>query len=794
MSDAAPKTIPEPCTHCGLPVPPPIHGDGPHFCCNGCAAAWRILHKVGLGEYYALREQVGDSGSGRRVDPATEGRYAHFDDPEFLQQFQNRDGGVELHVEGMHCAACVWVMEQLPQALDGVTGARVDFGRSRIHIDWDPEAARLSDVADFLHQLGYSTSPMGVAAESARRSAQRAEILRLGVMFAITGNIMLIAFALYAGAAGPWARFFEWISLLLAIPAVTYGAWPFYRAAIGGLRARIAHIDLPITLGILAGFGASTVATVLGIGEIYFDSVSALVFLLLVGRFVQGRGQRAAMSQAELLAALTPGTAWRWADAQWHAVPANTLQAGDRVRVRSGETMPIDGVVHAGQSHVDLSLLTGESAPVPVGTGAEVFAGTICVGDTLEIDARATGRDTRLGHLVQLIEQVDAERAPIMQLADRVAGRFVIGIIALSIVGGIAWWLHDPSRVFDVVVSLLVVTCPCALGLATPVALAIARGRAASVGVLVRSSAALESLAQVQQIWFDKTGTLTEGQMTVAEAWLDPEHHALKPAIAALERRSIHPIAQAIATWAGPGSAAISDAHETTGRGIQGTYNGQTLELGAPDPLGGAGRFTPQLETLLAQGHTPVLITLDGAPVGLLALGDQIRDDSLAAVRRLQALGIKVGLLSGDHPAVARAVGTQLGITEALGGHTPEQKAAVVNTPRTAMIGDGFNDAAALRAATVGIAVHGGAEVAMQVADLFLGRPGAMAVVDAVEGAQRTLRIIRRNLTFSLLYNLCFATLALMGLISPLAAAVLMPISSLTVIGASVISRSFYAR
>ncbi|MCA9546342.1 MAG: cation-translocating P-type ATPase, partial [Myxococcales bacterium] len=337
----------------------------------------------------------------------------------------------------------------------------------------------------------------------------------------------------------------------------------------------------------------------------------------------------------------------------------------------------------------------------------------------------------------------------------------------------------------------LIIACPCALGLATPMSIMVGVGRGAQQGVLIRNAEALEAMEKIDTIVVDKTGTLTEGKLAVTEVIGVPD--ALRPAIGSLERRSVHPVAQAIAAWAGAGEPALRDVVDTPGTGIAATLpDGARLELGSPAHWS-AGPFADDLAAILARGDTPVVVRRDMQAVGLIALGDRLRDDSEAAVARLQAMGIELGLLSGDHPAVVEAVGRRLGLARALGGQAPEAKAQVLKQAPAAMVGDGFNDAAALRAAAVGVAVHGGAEVAMQVADLFLNRPGAMAVVDAVEGARRALGIIKRNLRFSLLYNLVFASLALAGQISPLAAAVLMPLSSLTVIGSSVVGRSFVA-
>lgn len=786
------------CAHCGLPVPgadPTL--DAPQFCCPGCRAVYGLMRQAGLGEFYAVRDRLGEAGPGRAVEEAGGGEYARYDDPAFAERFVRRDGEcreVELHVDGVHCTACVWLMERLPRAIPGVEAARLDFGRQRLWLRWRAGAQTLSSIAGFLHRLGYATRPRGAEADAARRRAERVELVRMGAMLAVAGNVMMLAFALYAGESSGieprFARFFEWLALALAIPAVTWGAWPFYRGAIAGLRLGSAHIDLPISLGVAASFAASVVNTVRGEGAVYFDTVTSLVALLLVGRYVQHRGQRAAMNRGELLSALTPAVVRRWTGEGWARVEAGALRDGDRLRVEAGETLPADGVVRGGAGHVDGRLLTGEAQPVAVGPGDRVWAGTVCAAGVIELVADGIGSRSRLGKLVELLDRADAGRAPIARMADRLSGGFVAAVLALAAIGGVVWAVVDPSRAFEVVVALLVVSCPCALGMATPVALAVARRRAADAGILVRSTEALERLARVERVWFDKTGTLTEGRMTVAEVAVPAEWIA---AIGAIERRAAHPVGRAIAAWAeaqvgadAVDAVAVEGLRVHAGCGISARVAGQQLALRAPAAL------TPALSDAVARGETPVSLVVDGLVAGHLTLADAPRPDAAEAVARLMAMGVEVGVLSGDHPRLAHALGERLGIRDARGGVSPEEKAATV--AGAAMVGDGFNDAPALRAAEVGIAVHGGAEVAMEVADVYLSRPGAAAVADAITGARRALATVRRGLWLSLGYNVVFATLALAGQVSPLAAAILMPISSLTVIGHAVVAPSFGRR
>lgn len=785
-----------PCHHCGQPAP-----EGADFCCAGCRAVSEMLRAQGLGDFYRLRDRLGGGRPEGAVDGETladgDSAYAHYDAPDFQARYVVQGGQCTLYLDGVHCAACVWVMDQLPRVLPGVVSSRLEFATQRLHLRWDPTRVSLSRIGSFLHGLGYASHPLSEADAVERRRA-RSDLLRLGIAFAAMGNTMLLAAGLYAGEldgsmSDTFRRYFEVWSLALGLPAITYCAWPFYRGAWAGLRSRTAHIDLPISLGLVAGFGMSVYSVVVGHGPVYFDSVNVLVFLLLLGRYFQQRGQRAALAGTELLAVLTPPVAWRREaeGERWRAVATSRLAVGDVVRVRAGDVVPADGTVLRGQSHLDLSFLTGESRPVAVGEGGLAWAGATNVADELHLRVDAAGADSRVGRMVQLAENGDQARAPLLRTVDRLSGYFVGAVLLLAALAGLYWAQHEPGRVFDVVVGLLVISCPCALGLATPVALSVGRGRAARCGTLVRSTAALERLARARRVVLDKTGTLTEGRAQVVQAEV-PE--GLRPLLGALEARSMHPLARAISAWGDSSEAralTLDAVKETPSEGIEGLdrATGRHVALGSPRWLG-QGRFAAEVEAAAARGDTPVMVRLDGEVVGWLALGDPLRADTESALDRLRALGLELVLRSGDDQRVVDAVARRLRLHDALGAQRPEDKArdAAVGG-RTAMVGDGVNDAPAMRAADVGVAVAGGAEAALQVADVYLTQRGLGAVADLFEGAHRTLHIVRRNLVFSLGYNVVFATLAVTGHISPLVAAVIMPLSGLTVVASSVFGR-----
>lgn len=778
------------------------------FCCSGCKTVYGVIRSAGFDKFYDLRAVDDD-----RVDAPANPKlvsFDEFDDPDFLEMHTRQGQGarrIELYLEGVHCAACVWLVEKLPEMLDGVISVRLDFGRSVATLVYDPEAVALSRIARTLDRIGYTPHPFRSSERRAlARKEERKLLIRLGVAGAAAGNVMLIAVAMYAGAGDDpmVAGLFRWISLLIMIPAVLWSGRTFFAGAWAGLRARTLHMDLPVSLAILGATGSSVAHTVVGQGHVYFDSVAMFMFLLLAARWAQVRALRAASDASELLFSLAPSKA-RLIDEQGGSreVPIETVVPGQRVEVRAGESIPVDGIVETGLSRIDNALLTGESVPVEVGQGAEVHAGASNVSARLIVRVTATGENTRVGRLVAAVEEAQRRKAPIVQLADRVASFFVLGVLLLSAATALVWWGSGSEVVVERVVAMLVVTCPCALGLATPLALINALGSAARNGIFVKGADTVEALARIRHVVLDKTGTLTQGRVVMTSFDGDA---SLLESVAALEAQSSHLIAHAVEAAVPAGAAArheVGDVEEVAGGGVRGTVDGRLLVIGTVAFLRGSGvhissDWEQRLEDAADQGDTPVLVAVDNEVCALATFGDPLREDSLQAVRALRRLGLSVSVLSGDHPGVVARVARLLSIDASMvqGGVSPEGKLAAVEQMtkdghEPAMIGDGVNDAGALAAARVGIAVRGGAEISLATADVFLTRAGLMPAVQLIRGCRATLRLVYRNLGISLVYNAVGASLALGGFIDPLVAAVLMPISSLTVVLSSALARPF---
>ncbi|MCL4752003.1 MAG: cadmium-translocating P-type ATPase [Myxococcales bacterium] len=794
------------CGHCGLPVPPALVAAeaATQFCCDGCRTVYAVIHGAGLERYYTERAEVGLEG---RRAATSDKSYAELDDPAFLSVYCRPAGPglseVELYLENLHCPACVWLVEKLGRLVPGVVAASVDLGRSTVRVTWPPDQLRLSAVARGLAQLGYPPHPRQSAdTAELRRVEDRALLARMAVAGAVFGNVMLLAVALYAGAFqgmdADYQQFFRWASLVVVTPAVAWSAGEFYRGAWAALRTRTPHMDLPVSIGILAGFVWGAVSVLRERGEIYFDSVAAVVFLLLVGRWLQRKRQHAAQNAADLLYSLAPSSARLVEDGETREVPIESVAEGALLEVRAGESFPADGAVVEGHSSVDASLLTGESRPEDIGPESRVHAGTVNVSGAIRMRAEKTGQATRVGKLLRSVGEAATRRAPIALLADKAAGRFVVGALGLAALTLLGWWRVDPERAIENAIALLVVTCPCALGLATPLAVSAAIGKAARRGILVKGGDALERLATPSLVVFDKTGTLTEGRLELGRWEGDP---TLQRAVVALESRSAHPIALAFQRALPACDLPVEGFAQTPGGGVEASVEGQRVAVGSLAFVRSRAEVPIELEQQALRaaeaGETPVLIAAGGVACALACFVDPLRADARASLERLRALGHEVAILSGDQPQVAQSVAARLGVelTFVQGGASPEDKLAVIEREaarrRVVMVGDGVNDAAALARAHVGIAVHGGAEASLGAADVFTTRPGVGPVVELFEGGRRTLGVIRRNMLLSLGYNLICATLAVVGAIAPWIAAILMPVSSLTVVTSSYRSKTF---
>lgn len=781
------------CSHCGLPVPPSLVNDHAEeqFCCNACSLAYSVLHEAKLDQYYELRKKFEATPS---PSSSTGGAFEEFDHPGFTAQHVRESAAsrvsCELYVDGVHCPACVWLIERLPRIVDGLSESRLDYARSRVRLQWNPERTSLSSIARGLDRLGYTPHPATESSQhEARIRSDRAALIRIGVAGACTGNVMLLASALYTGmfdGIDEGTRHgFRLLSAAIGLVCVLFPGRVFLRGALVALRTRSWHLDMPIALAICAGTISGIVSAVRGQGEIYFDSVTMLIFFLLFGRWLQERGTRSVADKLDLLHSFTPAIAHRFDEGVTTDVPTASLRAGDLVEVRPGELVPVDGVIDRGTSHVDQTVLTGEPEPVRVEPGACVSAGSVNVTSTLLVRTDAVGLMTRMGRIVSMIEEIGAERIPILGQTDRLARPFVITLASLSLICMLTWWHAGVDVAIEHTTALLIVVCPCALALASPLVVALAVRQAAQRGILIRGHDVFENLRKPGTVFLDKTGTVTDGRFEFESIHGNRD---LLHVAAALERDAPHPIAHALRSF-DEGLQCV-DARHTPGAGVVGTVEGVRTAIGkkgfVKDALGPhACAFSPEPEQAES---ARVLIADERGRSAWIALGDRLRPDASDLVEALATRGWTVRMISGDTQDRVTCLSRLVGIetTNALGSLTPEEKLEIVRQESlhttTLMVGDGVNDAAALAKASVGIAVSGGAEASLLASDVYLTDQSLMRITELIDGCEKAVRTIRRCILISLGYNLSAGGLALAGLIHPLVAAVLMPISSLTIV------------
>ncbi len=780
------------CYHCGLTVPPgsdfsvTIDGVPQAMCCAGCAAVASLISGSGLAGYYRHRDASAlapaDIGSGA-------GEYTVFDDPAAQTGFVRDEAPgvqrVELAVGGVSCAACTWLIEHHLQRQPGVLEASVSLTEQRASVQFRPEELPLSELMGHVRELGYTPNPyLGSASRETTRNERRRALRRMGLAGIVQMQIGMFAFALYAGDFSGmevvYRDYLRWISLLLCIPVVVYSAQPFFSGAVRGLRHLAPGMDLPIALAIGLAFIASIWVTFAGGAAVYYDSVAMFTFFVLLGRYLEMQARhRAGLAGGNVLS-LVPAAATRIAaDGSHELVPVGRLAVDDRVLVRPGEAVPADGTVVGGESSVDESSLSGETLPVAKRPGDRLSAGTLNTDGALTLCVEATGLNSRLGTILALVDRAQREKPRIVALADRTAHAFVVAVIAVATLAGLWWLHHDASRAIEIVLSILVVSCPCALSLATPAAVATAIAALRARGFLVTRGHALGALAAANTIVFDKTGTLTTGSVRIEQLRLEPgaDRDTCLRTAAGLEALSAHPIASA---FAGLARATVGDFRAWPGGGLEGTVDGVRYRIG-------------HVAFALA-GQAPdhdaehwIVLAAAGRALAWFRLADTLRPEAREVIDSLRSDGIDCLLLSGDSaPEVAR-IATALGIEDWHARQSPEQKLERIRDleargGRVVMVGDGVNDVAVLAGAGVSIAVANAADIARASADCMLLAGNLWRIPQAIAKARRTNAVIRQNVIWAIAYNAAAVPFAAAGLVPAWVAVIGMTASSLIVI------------
>ncbi|MAY39559.1 MULTISPECIES: heavy metal translocating P-type ATPase [Spongiibacter] len=782
------------CYHCGEPLPAKGHysliidGQERAMCCPACVAVSETILGAGLDDYYRLRDQQ----ASRPNDGAED--FLQYDSPAVFQQFSSSRNGLwqsQLSIGDMHCAACAWLIEHRLGMMDGVRSIRVNLQRGKATVEWDPATVKLSAVFDAIYRLGYGVQPWSAEGHLEQmREQQRGLLRRLGLAGVAMMQLMMVAVALYAGdfqgIDDDTRSLLRWFSLALATPVIAYSSQPFFKGAWRGLRSRRLGMDVPVSLALIAAYLASLQATVRGEGHVYFDTVSMFCFFLLLSRFIQNNLQ---LRREQTMRPLLPMTARKLlADGsnQWLALSA--LEPGDEIVVQPGEVVPVDATIIAGSSSVEDSAFTGEFMPKRKAVGELVLAGSHNIDGSLYLRVGAEVGQSRLSQIDQLLDSARLNRPPIAELADRLSGYFTLFVLFCSGAAFFYWSVHPGHSAFLTALAVLVVSCPCALSLATPSSYAAAISALRRRGALVANAAVLENLEHISHVIFDKTGTLTEGRprLMAIERDSEIEEARLLGIASALELESSHPIAQAFArdrlADAGftPMTLHASNLELRAGEGVEGDVDGQRYRIGSR-------RFCLPDAAEADDGNMTVYLVRDGVLLARFVLQDSLREEAKQAVSALQSRGIRSLLLSGDDSDQVAWLAGQLHFDEYRAACSAADKLARIRELQAQgatvmMVGDGVNDAPVIAAADVSIAMAAASDLTRSCADVALLSNRLSLIETVFEKAVQMRRVLRQNIFWALLYNGTALPAAAMGLVPPWLAALGMSASSLVVV------------
>jgi len=781
--------------HCALchmpitaePVVRTIEGEEKHFCCEGCARTYTQAHDQGMLD----QVQEGDSSEKR---------------PSFTDLVLDRGETAYFTMNGMWCAGCAVAAERVLRQQPGIKDADVSFAAERGRIRYDPAQTDLQSVWNDLGRLGYQARLLSDPSQRQADKQQERALLQLIVAMAFGMQVMLLylvqLYPLYAAGQfdSDQVRRLQYLVWLLATPVLFIGGYSILRGAWRALLARTATMDTLVALGTLAAYSYSVYITLTGSGEAYFDSVAMIIMFIMLGRYLESLGGSQARKDIRQLLQLQPEKARRQQQGAWQEVPAAQLQSGDTILIRPGERIPADAKIIEGSGAFNEAVLTGEARVVDKDVGDTIFAGTILTDTAITAVVQQSSEETRLAQITQLVEHTLANKPPIQRLADRASTYFAIGILIAALLTFLGWLLtgHAVNQALLTAVAVLVVACPCALGLATPLAITVTLGRTTQAGILVRNTTALETAAQIQRMVFDKTGTLTQGNMSVMQtvAAADKSTEDILCLAASVEQFSEHPVAKAIVTACGNKMKTATSFKAVRGQGasaeVGANHESVHVQVGS-EAFVGVCAEEPLRETAVLhtqKGETVVWVGQSRTVTGFIALRDEPNPTARNALQQLHDLTIQLSLLSGDNPETTAAIAAELGLDDFTGSLHPAQKAERIQTwqeaqEKVAMVGDGVNDAPALAQADLSFTVAGGTDVAGETSDVILTQPDLTLVPRFISRSRRTRRIIVENLGWAFAYNLLAVPLAAFGVISPVIAAVAMATSSLLVVGNS---------
>ena len=798
------KTYVEPCFHCGSDIPPASHyfarinDEDKRMCCPGCQAVAQTIVAGGLDNFYQHRgDELSPTTSGLSEIEALTDELALYDSQEIQKAFVtglNTDiHTATLVIEGISCAACVWLLENHLSKQPGVVNFSVNLTNHRARLVWHPEEARLSHLLAEVIRIGYKAHPYHpdkeeqLLAQESKRS-----IIRLGVAGIGSMQAMMFAAAIYAaditgtGMDEKYVMLLRWASMVVSTPVVLYAALPFLKNAFRDIKARHLTMDIPVSIAIWGGYVASVWATMFNTGEIYFESITMFAFFLLIGRFMEMKARQRTGRAGNALLNLIPASALRInTEGEEELVAASSLQPGDKIRIKPGQTIPADGFITRGFSSVDESALTGEYLPISKKHQDPLVGGTINIENPIEMQVSAVGENSRISSIVRLLDRAQSEKPYVARVADHIARYFVGATLIVSACVFTAWYFIEPANAFWITLSVLVVTCPCALSLATPTALTAATGTLRQRGLLITRGHVLESFSKATHIIFDKTGTLTEGRLAIQETY---PLNGTSPADAlnwgaALESLSEHPIGRAFIPWY---TTAADSIQVTVGQGIEGIIEGKRYRIGKPDYVMQLSR--QPIPAMPDQQRQWILLADESQALAWFALDDQIRRETRQAIQELKSLGLSIEILTGDTSPAVQRIAEKLGIDEINSGMSPEQKLEHIRKlqavgKQTIMVGDGINDIPVLVGAQTSVSMGAATDLAKTNADAVLTNNNLLTLAESIRLSRKTRTIIKENLGLSLAYNIIALPAASMGLVHPYIAAIGMTASSLVVTG-----------
>lgn len=771
------------CLHCDQIASSPLYiqkesnKTGP-FCCQGCITVFNILKNKGLSEYYEIKKNVAIFKDRAPVEISLN-QYTYLDNLDFQQEYSylnyQKERTIEFYLEGIHCLACLWIIEKLPTFVPGITSSKLNIGRSVAVISID-DSGSFSLVARELDNIGYRPHPLKINQNEnlLKIKENRINLLRIGISGAAAGNIMLYAISLYAGAGEEYEQLFNAITVAFALPVLSYCAYPFYKNSYNALKNKSLSIDVPISIALIMGAVMGVYNLIIGVPENYFDSLTALVFLLLLSRYFLKIIQEKGLSTSDLNffyqgESLLKSTSEDLS--QFVEIHPKLIIVGDIIKIVPNQIIPADATIIRGQSYLNTSLLSGESELQKVNEGSLVYSGTQNVSNELIVRVTSLPKESRLGKILQHIENGWSQKSKIVDITNVVSKYFVLVVFLLSLfLFFVEFQSGELRSAFEKALTLLIVTCPCALAIATPLTFIRSLSKSAEKGIVIKDDAVIENLAKAKVLFIDKTGTITENKIQICDFKIHQEPAIdFELIIHALEQHSRHPVALSLKNYfplTKTQLPAVQDFKESPGVGVSGSIN--------------------QHNYLISQYS----IFEDNRLVASFNVDTKIKKDAFDSIKSLKKLGLKIQILSGDKNEKVESLARSLDLQseEFAGELSPEMKNSLIKaSSHSIMIGDGANDALALNSANTGIAVHGAMDISLRAADVYLTTPGLDHIVKLIVMSRETMKVIYRNLVLSLLYNSFSVVLAFTGYISPLTAAIIMPLSSLTVLISSLI-------